>query len=104
LEITIETKFTLWGVRCLIKETESKETYRKSATDKKELSGGSQFKIISTEDGSTRDQCCILVCILHRLFIGFGLLLQMETLLPTRNEATRATCTPHYRKLSPIYY
>ena len=27
----------------------------------------------------------------------------METLFPTRNEATRTTCSANYRKLSPVY-
>ena len=58
---------------------------------------------------TTTDQCCFVLHILHRPLIGFiavGLLLEMEmeTLFPTRNEISGATCFAHYRKLSQIYY
>jgi hypothetical protein len=62
----------------------------------KELRNRSKFQIISTKDGSTTDQCCLVLHILHRPFIDFigvGLLLEMETLFPTRNETSRATCS-----------
>jgi len=40
---------------------------------------------------------------LHGSFIGFDQILEMQTLFPTRNEGTRATCSAHCRKLSQIY-
>jgi hypothetical protein len=40
---------------------------------------------------------------LHRSFIRFDLMLGMQTLLPTRNEGTRATCSAHCRKMFQIY-
>ena len=73
-------------------------------TQTKRINGRSRFQIISTKDGSVRDKCCFLLHILYRSYIGFDLLLEMETLFPTRNEASRATCSVHYRKLSPLYY
>ena len=49
-------------------------------TQIKRINGRSRFEIISTKDGSTRDQCCFDLHIRHRPFIGFDLLLEMETL------------------------
>jgi len=68
----------------------------------KELRDGSKFQMISTKNGSTGDQCCFHLHILHKPIIGFGLLLEMETLFRTRDAATRASRSAHYRKYFPL--
>ena len=75
----------------------------RDAVDKKKIREGGSFQIISTKDGSTTDQCCFVLHIRHSPANNFVLLLEIETLFPTRNEASMANCSAHYRKLSPFY-